>query len=358
MPAPVRTGYEWMMAFQMNGSYTHLANEDGVVVSRNKRKDAELLTVRYKSSQEVSFELGVKFVNSKGHTYKHTYVSEYKEGDEFKKDDCLVYCKEFFIPDILNKGRVIFLLSGTVTTAIVDFLETLEDGSCVSQEGSQSLVTEEVNKRNIVIDASHEIMNLLSVGTVVESDDILCTLEDPLLAKTSSVYNAVASDALKRLAGNTPRCRYRGKIEKIDMMYFCNFEELSPSLQKLAKECDSHRAFVSKSTNGSKAVSGQLYEPTRVHGEQVNRGQVVLTVYISYSIGMAAGDKHVVANQLKSVVTRNLVGTNETESGLRIDSWFGYQSISNRIVQSPELMGILNRLLRVLTERAVAAYDS
>lgn len=358
LPSSIRTGYEWVMANQVDGTYCHVAKDDGVVIDIKTRKDIKLVSIRYNNGDEVTYDVSTQFVNSKGHTYKHTYVCNYQIGEKFKKGDVIVFCSNFFVEDILNKGKVIYIQSALVTTAIVDFLETLEDGSCISDDGAKAMVMEEVNKRSIIMDSNFDVLNLLTVGSKVESDDILCTLEDPLISKTSSVYNAMASDALKRLASNTPRAKYTGTIDKIEMYYFCDFEELSPSLQKLAKQCDGDLTFVSKGTSKGSATSGRLYEPTRINGEQINRGQVIVVVYISHHVSMSSGDKSVVGNQLKNVVTRRLTGVNETESGLRIDAWFGYQSISNRIVQSPELMGVTNRLLRDLTERAVAAYDS
>jgi hypothetical protein len=64
----------------------------------------------------------------------------------------------------------------------------------------------------------------------------------------------------------------------------------------------------------------------------------------------------VFGNQLKSIFGRIMSGRNETESGVAIDGIFGYLSISNRIVYSPELMGTTNSLLKVISKRVVQAY--
>nr|DAS66935.1 MAG TPA: hypothetical protein [Caudoviricetes sp.] len=61
---------------------------------------------------------------------------------------------------------------------------------------------------------------------------------------------------------------------------------------------------------------------------------------------------------MKTTISRRLTGKNETASGRPIDAWFGYQSISNRIVKSPEVIGTTCSLLRLATSRALAAYDS
>lgn len=49
-------------------------------------------------------------------------------------------------------------------------------------------------------------------------------------------------------------------------------------------------------------------------------------------------------------------GKNETESGKPIDAIFGYQSVSNRIVQSAELIGTTNILLKLITQEVIDIY--
>lgn len=49
-------------------------------------------------------------------------------------------------------------------------------------------------------------------------------------------------------------------------------------------------------------------------------------------------------------------GRNETEKGETIDAIFGYQSVSNRIVQSAELIGTTNTLLKLITQEVIDLY--
>lgn len=61
---------------------------------------------------------------------------------------------------------------------------------------------------------------------------------------------------------------------------------------------------------------------------------------------------------MKTIFGRVMRGVNRTESGEDIDALFGYQSINNRIVLSPELIGTTNVLLRLISKRVAAAYRS
>lgn len=51
-----------------------------------------------------------------------------------------------------------------------------------------------------------------------------------------------------------------------------------------------------------------------------------------------------------------MTGVNETKSGKQIDAIFGYQSISNRIVTSAEVIGTTNTLLREITKEVIGIY--
>jgi len=49
-------------------------------------------------------------------------------------------------------------------------------------------------------------------------------------------------------------------------------------------------------------------------------------------------------------------GVNQTESGEDVDAIFGYLSVSDRIVRSPEVIGTTSKLMQLITQRAIAAY--
>lgn len=59
---------------------------------------------------------------------------------------------------------------------------------------------------------------------------------------------------------------------------------------------------------------------------------------------------------MKTVFARVMSGVNETEGGEEVDAVFGYQSISNRVILSPEIMGTTNTLLRVISNKVAEVY--
>lgn len=51
-------------------------------------------------------------------------------------------------------------------------------------------------------------------------------------------------------------------------------------------------------------------------------------------------------------------GVNESEDGEPIDAIFGYKSIADRLVTSPEIMGTTNSLLKTLSKQVAKLYRS
>ena len=73
-------------------------------------------------------------------------------------------------------------------------------------------------------------------------------------------------------------------------------------------------------------------------------------------VGAGVVDKGVFANQMKTVFSEIIDYDIRTESGLKLDGWFGALSIFKRIVNSPITIGTTNVLLRIAGERAYKAY--
>ena len=105
-----------------------------------------------------------------------------------------------------------------------------------------------------------------------------------------------------------------------------------------------------------KGYNGRVDNTMRVEGKPLELDNLVINIYITGPVSAGVGDKGVFANQMKTVFGRVMTGINETESGEPIDAIFGYQSISDRIVLSPEIIGTTNTLLKVLSKKVAKIY--
>lgn len=349
-PMPLRTGYDRVIAHRSDALFAKTARTDGVVDNVTDK----VITIKYKDGETVSYELGIKHGVWAGHYIPHEIVTELKKGSKVKPGDVLLYNKKYFTRDTLDKNQVILKTGVLAHVAFMERTDTLEDSSTISQILADKLVTQTTYIRNIKVTFGTEIRNLLKEGEQVDAESILCTLHS-----TSEGNNDIFSDeslsTLSMVSSSTPRAKNKGVINKIEVLYTGEMEDMSTSLRHIAELSDSKLRRFNKEM-GRKAVDGRVDVGFRIDGHPLEQDAAVIKVYIVGPTAMGVGDKVVYFNQMKSVVGSVTTGINETESGVPIDVFFAYQSLSNRIVLSAEVIATTNTLLLLTGQRAVAAY--
>lgn len=298
------------------------------------------------SLPEDRIQIGRVYGVSTGTTIPHDIVCDLKLGQKVQAGDVVVYNRGFFERDILNPTQVVWKAGILVRTAIVDSSDTLEDSSAISSRISQELEINKTELRPISLKFDQAIRNLVNIGDPVTADSILCNIEDSVTAQ-SDLFNEESLDALRLLARNSPRAKYDGTIGHIEVIYNGELEDMTESLRELVMKYDRRRAKKAKQLKLDVSVGRAI---------DLDPGTVLVKVFIDSKLGASDGDKAVFGNQLKTVIRRVMVGTNTSADGVPIDAIFGYTSISNRIVLSPELMGTTNVLLKLAGKRAAAAY--
>jgi hypothetical protein len=158
------------------------------------------------------------------------------------------------------------------------------------------------------------------------------------------------------LSSSAPRAKLTGIVDKIEVLYAGELDDMSATLRLLVERSDSDIRKFNKQM-GRRAVDGYVAPMFRVGGTPLETNTAMIKLYITTDNGTGVGDKLVYANQLKSVIGRVLYGVNKSKDGQGIDAIFGYLSIQNRVVLSPELTGSTSTLLVALGERFVAAYE-
>lgn len=348
--SPLRTGYERVMAHRSDDLYAFTAKQDGKVTKVTPR----VVEVTYKDGTVKAIEIGRRFGNVAGLTIPHDVEINVKEGDTVKDGDLIAYNKHYFEVDPLDKTQALWKAGVLLTTALLESPETLEDSSVISLRAAKLLETQITKVRDIVVAFDQSIHGLLTPGTRVEADSILCTIEDPITAD-QRLFDDASLDTLKLLAANTPKAKAAGTIDKIEVFYNGDLDELSPSLQEIAQDSDIQRKRLARELKEA-YTSGRVTDALRISGNPLLSGQAVIKVYITTDVPAGIGDKGVFANQMKTIFGRVMTGVNETLSGEALDAVFPYQSFSARIVTSPELIGTTNVLLKLIGQRAAALY--
>lgn len=350
-PTALRTGYERVIAHRADDLFAYTAKQDGVV----EAKDDKHIRVRLADGSVKAVELGRRFGVSAGLTLPHLVVSELNVGDTFKSGDTVSYNQGFFEPDPLDPKQVLWKAGVTVTTAICENTDTLEDSSVISDEVAELLSSQTTNIRNITLRFDQSVRNLVRAGTVVDIESILCTIEDPITADTN-LFDDDALDTLRVLANQTPRAKYAGTVEKVEVLYNGDKEDMSESLRTLANASDRFLGRVGRALGRETTITGQVDSALRVEGNPLEMDTLVIKVYITGTVAAGVGDKGVFGNQMKTIFGRIMSGENTTEDGEKIGAIFGYQSISDRIVLSPEVIGTTTVLLDVIGKLFVDTY--
>jgi hypothetical protein len=349
---PVRTGYEQVIAHRTGDLFAASAKQDGKVISVSPTG----VIVEYADGKKQGYEIGRRFGNAAGLTIPHTVMANVKPGQAFKAGQILTYNTGFFEPDILNPDNVVWKAGMLVKTVLMEVPETLEDSSAISARLAESLVTKVAKYSDIVVTFDQAITMKVKVGQAVGSEDILCIIEDAVTSQ-ANLFNQDSLNTLKLLSNYAPQAKVKGMVERIEVYYHGEKEDMSDSLRKIADAGDKDLAVRLSSAN-RKVLTGSVDEAFRVEGEPLQLEHMCIRVYITSDVSMGEGDKGVFANQMKTVVGKKSTAEYTTEKGEVIDAVFGATSIDNRIVNSPYIIGMYSVLSELVGQEALAAYES
>lgn len=354
---PVRTGYDQVLPHRADDLFSVVSEDDGIVIGVTDK----VLKVRYKNGKEEAFEIGRRFGKVTGHVVPHQVVTDFKDGDKFKQGTMLCYNKGFIKPDIRDTTQGA-LISGTIAyTGLYEKNETWEDSSLMSPELAERMVSETSHIRALFGKFTDEIHNLAEVGDEVDIDTILAIIEDKLTASVGSD----SFDSLNMLARPSPRANHAGKVERIEVVYFGDKDDMSPSVRKIADKYDRERAKLAKDLGRGDAVTGEITAPARVEGISVDIDMIAILIYITEERVMSGGDKLVLSNQLKSVSAGIQRGPTYTASELwpgggtrKVELEFSYRAEEARIVHSSIMAGLSIISQEYIGWETVQAWDS
>lgn len=348
----LRTGYEQVVPYRVGPLFAVMAKKDGKVVSLTK----DGVIVEYADGERVGARLGRIYGNASGLTIPHTVASTLKLGDEVKAGDPIAYNTGFFEPDFLNPRYIVWKSTMLVRTVLLESSDTLEDSSAISSKMAQRLSTGATKVRDVFVNFGQVLHNVVEEGTKVNAEDILLIIEDELSAR-SALLDAESVASLRNLQADAQEAKVKGVVERIEVFYNGDLEDMSESLRKLVKKTD--KAMKERALSvGDGPTSGVVPPDFRIGADPLLLDQACIRFYITSEVGMGVGDKAVFCNQMKTVVGRVFGNDIETESGVKIDAVFGARSVGDRIVPSPYIQGTTLVLQEEMSKRAARAYRS
>lgn len=351
-PPMVRTGYEQVVAHRTNDLFAYSARKPGKVIEVSN----DGIIIEYEDGERRGIELGRRYGSAAGLTIPHEVITMMKPGQKFKEGDIISYNPSFFEPDFLNPSNVVLKTGVVVKVALMESSKTFEDSSTISKKASELLTTKITYVRTIVVNFKDSVRKLVKVGTNLNPEDILCIVEDPVTAN-SEVFDEETIDTLRMLSAQAPKAKYSGVVERIQVFYHGSKEDMSDNLAEISTISDRELSRRNRAA-GKKAFTGEVDDSFRIEGDSLPIDTLAIQIYITATVAAGTGDKGVFANQLKTVFCDVYEQPIVTESGVTIDGIFGQKSIDDRIVNSPDIIGTTNTLLKVIGAKAVAAYKN
>lgn len=260
------------------------AKQHGKVI--NVTKDA--MEVEYKDGSVQYIELGKRFGSAAGTVFPHSVVTGLSKGDTFKPGEAIAYNENFFTPDPLNPKEAIWKAGVMCKTALMEANDTFEDSAVISEETAEKLGTGITKVRYLFFDFDQTVRNLISEGASVDPESILCTIEDSVTAD-NDLFNEDTLDTLKLLSGNTPRAKYTGTIDRLEVLYYGDKEDMTDSLRKIADSAD-RKLGQKRKALGKKPVTGSVDDSIRIDNKVLELDTMVVKVYITNDVGATVGD--------------------------------------------------------------------
>lgn len=350
---PVRTGAERVVGARTSPMYNVTAKTDLTVT----KVTSKAITVETKDGKSDTYQLGRVFGTWDNKQIPHELVTDLKRGDKIKTGETISYNKHYFEPDPINKNHTTFKTSLLARVALIEGADGYEDSSAMSTKITGVMDTKVGHIRDILLTKDQGISGLVSVGDSVSPDTILCTIHNE--QSTSNIFDEEAIKSLEALSASTPKAKYKGLVERIEVRYVPEIDAMTESLGEVVNEAD-RLLYRERAELGRLRVNGQVNAGYRIKSNSMTADSIIIRVYITEDVNMGVGDKLVVSNQLKSTVGR--VWSNEREKVYtvndkeEVDVFFSYQSLDNRVVNSPEIIGTTSTLLVKLGELATQAY--
>jgi biotin carboxyl carrier protein len=280
----VRTGYDGVVADRTFDLFAYTAKQSGKVISL----DDKGIIIEYDNKQTTGYELGRRFGAAAGLTIPHQILTPLKLNDKVNVGDCIVYNDGFFEPDFFNPKNVVLKNATNVKTVLWESHQTLEDASSISSKVADKLSTKVTKVKNIIVGFDQSVSKLVKVGDIVSADSILCFIEDGVTAN-NNLFNDTSIDTLRTISAQAPKALVKGVVEKIDIFYHGDKEDMSESLKSLANNGDKELKSKAKSL-GTKEMTGSVDSGLRIDNDPVALDNLVIRIYITSNVGAGIGD--------------------------------------------------------------------
>ena len=279
-----------------------------------------------------------------GMSIKHEMTTSLSVGSTVTPGQVITYDSGFFEPNIYDKTALTLKMGGLYKVAFVEKKTTYED----SIEMNRAILAEtgevKYGVASKVIEVTAHVTNTLPEGSKVSYGDKLMTIIDSSLISDDSISER-SKQILSEADDASPESKYNGIIDRIDVIYNCELDEMDPSVRELADK--SNKRFMDE-----RGTTGQVDAQYSIEGKPLLNGEIELKYYITSEADTKAGDKFIIGHQLKNTIG-DIRDNIETEDGERVDAIFSTRSTMARIAPSTFINATINTILEDVTKEAI-----
>lgn len=334
---PYRTEQEKLVAHRTSVKHARVIDKAGKITEISN----DHIKIKYEDGEEEAFPLGRWFGAHEGTYYPHTLTTRWKAGDKLPAGAVITYNDQHFEPDIYDPTQVSWKNGILATVALIEGEEVIEDSNAISERFAAKAEADVTKLKEVTMTFTQNLLEMVKEGDHVDVDSILCTFTDNLTGDMSG-FSKEAAATLQELSSFAPRSGVRGVIDKIEVVYHGDTEDMTPTLAEMVRKYDRIRRKAALAVNRGDPQSGSVNGDFRVEGVPLAYNSLCVRFYITHRVEMAAADKMVIANQLKTTVQEVMYGVNKTENGEPLDIIFGRDSVDARIVGSIMRIGTSN----------------
>lgn len=326
--------------------------------------DAYVIRVKYKN-KTVAVTYGDEYTKNGGGGFyctQNIVINGFKQGDKVKRGDIIIYNDRFFTPDPYSK-QVYWNIGVLKDVILIDCDSTLEDSCVIDPSLSEDLKFNPVHVRDITLSKKTTIHRYAAIGTSLTSVDPLMIFDQSEL--NSDMFGGLDDEAIKLLGKvnrRTPKAKFTGKVVALDAFYTGNIQDMSPSVRGLVNlinkmKHQKHQAAAGAENQSNYPGAQSINHSNRIGITDLDEETIVFRFYIQQDMGMNGGDKVEFDSSLKSVCTGVSKHSWVSEDGtLTAHALFSSIGIDNRIINSPKIEGMCNKILETAERQILKMY--
>ena len=340
-----RTDYDKVVQHRTSDLYAATADMDGEVIKSSKRG----ISIRYKDDTIRHVALGKKFGKADAALYPFNIVTSLKKGDMIKKGTPIAYNEAFFTPDTLDGKGVVMKQSVLVPVGLVIGRREDEDSCTIAKSLVDDLLVDKSIAKTFLIDFDQNVHEVVKIGSKVSVDSVMSVIEGSATS-INNIFTDESIATLKTVQGKTRTAGIIGVVERIEVRYHGELEDMSLSLKGLASTFNKQLKRERKAI-GKKPITGEVGLNYSIKGKPLPYNSAEVKIIVSYKDSCGVGDKLNVSHQMKTTISSVTDEDMIAEDGTKIQLTFGFKSVSARIVNSVYLIGIMNALLKFLPNK-------